>query len=90
MMNRGIAAIDDIAIRAGAMSVVEDEVFVARGSTWNYAKGTQEPSSPRTEWRQLGFDDGSWGSATLPIGYGEPEIVVTELTDMRENYFTVF
>lgn len=91
LMNRGKALIDDVEIRAGGVSVVEDTIFVPFGDTWRYRKGTQEASTPVTAWRQLSYDDSSWSTGDLPIGYGEPDIV-TELSDMggAGGYLTIF
>ncbi len=55
---------------------------------WKYFKGTQEPSSPVTKWRQLSFNDNGWLAGVTPIGYGP--VVTTELTDMRNGYTTVY
>ncbi|MEM7234995.1 MAG: CotH kinase family protein, partial [Planctomycetota bacterium] len=59
------------------------------GQTWRYLKGEAEASSPKGDWRELGFDDSDWDSGRAPIGYGEG-IVATELNDMRDNYSSVF
>lgn len=56
--------------------------------SWSYFKGTREPSEPRNLWRNLGFDD-SWRVRPAPIGYGE-DFIATELTDMRNNYTTIY
>ena len=69
-----------------------DEVFyVTKGSTWQYFKGTQEPSTPDTEaWREPDFDDDGWATGAAPFGYGEPITFGTELGDMRNNYSTLY
>jgi hypothetical protein len=58
---------------------------------WKYFKGTQEPSSPMSAWRQLDFNDTSWLLGGLPMGYGEyPEYFATYLSDMNNGYTTVY
>jgi hypothetical protein len=38
-----------------------DEISLVRvGETWRYYRGTSEPSTPVTEWRQIAFDDSGW------------------------------
>ncbi|MEM7231517.1 MAG: CotH kinase family protein, partial [Planctomycetota bacterium] len=63
--------------------------LVPEAATWRYFKGTEEASSPRSAWRQVGFDDGSWLSGRAVLGYGEG-IVTTTLSDMRDNYSSLF
>ncbi|MEN8127146.1 MAG: lamin tail domain-containing protein [Planctomycetota bacterium] len=62
--------------------------LIAADSEWKYFKGTEEPSSPTSAWRQLSFNDDGWLSGETPIGYGPP--VTTELTDMQDNYTIVY
>jgi hypothetical protein len=62
-------------------------------SEWKYFKGTAEPSSPTTLWRQISFDDTFWLSGDMPIGY--PEYCTTCLDDMQNppstpGYTTVY
>ncbi len=38
-----------------------DDISLVRvGEVWRYCRGTNEPSSPVTAWRQPSFDDSSW------------------------------
>lgn len=64
-------------------------VLVPDGAQWRYHKGRQEPSSPRSLWRQLAFDDSAWSVGRTPLGYGET-FIATELSDMRGAYTTVY
>jgi len=65
-------------------------ILIDEGAVWKYFKGTREPSSTQgTTWRQIDFDDSSWLSGNTPIGYGET-FIVTNLTDMRGGYTTVY
>lgn len=72
----------------GAVTPQQEQLVRAR-SNWRYFKGTQEPSSPSTAWRQAGFDDSGWLTGQTPIGFGE-NFVATRLDDMRGNYGSVF
>ncbi len=63
--------------------------FVSPGSMWRYVKGTSEPSTPTTAWREPDFDDRAWASGPAPFRYGDGS-GGTELDDMRNNYSTVF
>jgi hypothetical protein len=64
--------------------------FFDAQENWHYRKGTSEPSSPMSAWRQLDFtEDSSWQAGQASIGYGE-SFIVTELSDMRNNYTTVY
>ncbi|HKQ36474.1 MAG TPA: lamin tail domain-containing protein, partial [Verrucomicrobiae bacterium] len=58
-------------------------------STWKYFKGTTNPSSPATAWRNAGFNDASWANGGAPIGYGET-FIVTSLADMNGGYTSFF
>lgn len=58
-------------------------------STWSYLKGTAEASSPTSLWRQPPFDDATWATGPLPIGFGEA-FIATSLTDMNGGYTSVF
>ncbi|MBN2505695.1 MAG: lamin tail domain-containing protein [Verrucomicrobia bacterium] len=68
----------------------QSHVLIASGSTWRYFKGRTEASTPTTAWRQAGFDDGAWLSGQGPVGYGQSGFVNTELSDMDNNYISVF
>ncbi len=65
------------------------DIFVARGSMWRYMKGTGEPSTPPSAWRQPMFDDAAWSEAPAPFFYGEG-VAGTFLGDMRRTYTSIF
>ena len=71
---------------------VKAEVLVAPSSSgWRYFKGLSEASTPDIgAWRQLGFNDGSWGTGSTPFYYGEQVNGGTLLSDMRGGYSIVF
>ncbi len=74
----------------GSLLNPEDTVTLFSAEDWwMYRKGTEEPSSPRSAWRQLEFDDSNWTLAMSPIGYGE-SLVNTPLNDMRYHYSTFY
>lgn len=63
--------------------------LITAASSWKYFKGTTEPSSPQSAWRQLAFDDSTWLTGTTPTGYGE-NFLTTTLADMSGGYSTVY
>jgi hypothetical protein len=69
---------------------VQTQVLVSRESTWNYVKGTAEPSSPINAWRSLTFNDSSWTPGAAPIGFDGELTMGTELSDMRYNYTSFY
>jgi hypothetical protein len=71
--------------------VIEDRsvVLIEDGADWKYFKGTQEPSGGQDNWRQIEFNDSNWLSGKTAIGYGE-SFIVTNLSDMRGRYTTVY
>ncbi len=65
-------------------------VLIEDGAEWKYFKGTREPPLSRgVSWLQDGFDDSSWLIGKTAIGYGE-SFIVTNLSDMRGRYTTVY
>jgi hypothetical protein len=56
------------------------------GDTWKYFKGTSNPGSG---WKNVTFDDSSWLGGPTGIGYGDGDDV-TVLSDMQNNYLTVY
>ncbi len=67
----------------------QNTTLLPAASSWKYVKGTNAPSTPIANWRQPAFDDSTWLSGPLPIGYGEA-FIATPLPDMRSNYPSVF
>ncbi|MBC8002104.1 MAG: hypothetical protein H7X97_05910, partial [Opitutaceae bacterium] len=67
-----------------------ETTLIGSGSTWRYFKGITEASSPTTLWRSPAFDDSTWSSGPMPIGYDASLLMATPLTDMNGNYTTVF
>ncbi|MGZ8939851.1 MAG: lamin tail domain-containing protein, partial [Limisphaerales bacterium] len=68
----------------------QTQVLIPRGSTWNYVKGTAEPSSPINGWRALTFNDSSWQPGPAPIGFDGDLTMGTPLSDMRYNYTSFY
>lgn len=52
-------------ILAGSAS---GQILVPQGSVWRYLDGGVEPAA---DWREQGFDDGSWASGPAELGYGD-------------------
>lgn len=47
-----------------------DEVALVRvGDPWRYWRGTNEPSSPASAWREVNFDDTAWSSGRSGFSY---------------------
>jgi len=66
----------------------EEQVLIARGAQWRYAKGTQDFSVPATAWRELTFNDSSWLTGASSFGYGDDDDA-TVLSDMPGGYLSV-
>jgi hypothetical protein len=87
-------------IRKGALSILllvsifisafGAEPLIPLNATWNYRKGTAEASNPVEVWRSAAFDDAAWPSGAAPIYYGESFPSGTAISDMRNNYTTLF
>ncbi len=75
--------------RASSPGLDDSGDLVRAGEVWRYRRGMSEASNPRGAWRHEDFDDGTWASGRMPVGYGE-SIVATELDDMRGGYTSVF
>lgn len=73
----------------GGDASYRDTVLIDSDEVWRYFKGTREPSSPTSAWRQIGFNDSTWLTGATGIGYGDGDDA-TVLSDMEDNYLTVF
>lgn len=59
--------------------------------SWRYRKGISEASIPVRDWRLSSFvEDESWLTGQTPIGYGDNDDNTTTLSDMRNNYSSVY
>jgi hypothetical protein len=63
--------------------------LIVQGSSWKYAKGLSEASSPASAWRAREFGDDAWLAGDLPVYYGEDH-AGTLLDDMPGQYSSVF
>jgi hypothetical protein len=65
--------------------------LIVEGDQWRYFKGTEEPPA---DWNTLSFDDSAWPTGPTGIGYetgsGYESCIATDLTDMRNNYLSVY
>jgi len=74
------------------------EALIAKGSTWSYFPGKQEPSNGSLAWTSTGFNDSSWSQGQEGFGYEETgeggvltnELVKTVLEDMPGNYTSLY
>ena len=60
--------------------------IISRNSDWSFRPGTNEASSPISDWRNVDFDDSEFTAAQAPFWYGNPYPGGTELDDMRGSY----
>ena len=75
----------------GYTPLAQAVVLVPAGSEdWAYFKGTSEASRPRAAWRAPAFDDSQWTRGTMPFYYGGSVSSGTRLSDMRNNYSSVY
>ena len=70
--------------------LAESVTLIPRSSQWSYFKGTQEPSSPSSLWRELSFNDSTWLTGKTPLYFGGNISSGTVLSDMRYRYSTVY
>ncbi len=62
----------------------------AQETGWRYRKGTEEPSSPTDAWRKTDFvEDATWLTGQTSIGFSDGDDK-TVLSDMINNYTTVY
>lgn len=59
---------------------------ISSGEEWNYFKGTENPASG---WNLTNFSDISWNKGITPFRYGDGA-GGTEITDMQNNYSTLY
>lgn len=60
-------------------------------ASWKYRKGTAEASAPdTTAWRGVSFDDATFTTAPAPFWYGDVLPGGTQLTDMQNQYTTIY
>jgi hypothetical protein len=86
-----VSAIDAVSNESAQSSPDSDTAVgtlttIDTGDTWKYFKGTSDPGAG---WDDVSFDDSSWLSGPTGIGYGDFDDA-TELTDMMNNYMTVY
>ncbi len=65
------------------------QVLVDWNARWSWFKGTREPSSPNSLWRESGFDASGWSQGNAPFSYGEGTNG-TLLPDMLGKYTTFY
>ncbi|MBX3748396.1 MAG: lamin tail domain-containing protein [Verrucomicrobiae bacterium] len=68
----------------------ERTTWVEPGGVWRYWPGRSAPSVPAPAWRAPEYDDGSWETGPLPIGYDPAITMGTRLDDMRGQYTSVY
>jgi hypothetical protein len=86
-----VSAIDAVSNESAQSSPDSDTAVgtlttIDTGDTWKYFKGTSDPGAG---WDDVSFDDSAWLDGATGIGYGDFDDA-TELTDMMNNYMTVY
>src|SRR5262245_52195489 len=66
------------------------DLLVATNTAWKYFKGRSEPSTPISAWRQLNFVDTTFTQGSTPFWYGDVFPGGTQLTDMLNQYTTLY
>src|SRR5438876_5426937 len=69
-------------------ALAQGETLVRVSDPWRYFKCTNAPSSPATAWRQPGFDDSVWGTATGGFFVGQSFELTSLLQDMPSHYLS--
>ena len=59
------------------------------GEDWRFFRGETPPSDPPDAWKELDFPDSGWELGPSGFGYGDGDDA-TELTDMEDNYVSVY
>lgn len=63
--------------------------LIPAGAQWRYRKGTGELSTPPGAWKEPGFDDSSWLTGPVGIGYGDGDDATDLSGDMPNGYLSV-
>jgi hypothetical protein len=68
-------------------TVIVADVLVPQNAAWRYTKG----SAPiPVQWKETTFNDTAWPAANAPFYYGENITGGTLISDMRNNYTTIY
>ena len=62
---------------------------IPQGDSWNYFRGTGEPTGALYDWTQREYDDAEWETGPTGIGFGDHDDA-TILEDMQGNYLSVY
>ena len=57
------------------------------GDEWKFFKGDKKP---KFKWNHIGFDDSKWLKKKSGFGYGNRNLLKTDLRDMKGKYDTIF
>src|SRR5690349_2017293 len=68
-------------------SVVLPDVLLPQNAAWKYTKGTAPIPA---QWKDATFNDTAWPAANAPFYYGETITGGTVVSDMRNNYTTIY
>lgn len=67
----------------------EPAMYVIGYESFRYWKGREEPSEGDL-WTKPEFDDSSWLKGNGLFGYGDSQMISTNLSDMKNNYASVY
>jgi hypothetical protein len=76
-----------LALSVCLQAAVFADVLVPLNATWKYTKGSAPIPTP---WKDATFADTAWPVGPAPFYYGEPITGGTVLSDMRNNYTTIY
>src|SRR5262245_56553793 len=80
-----------LALMLGFVFAAPAALLFNTNAAWKYFKGRSEASTPDTAaWRQLNFDDSTFTPASAPFWYGDVLPGGTQLTDMLNQYTSIF
>jgi len=69
----------------------DDLALVSVGESWRYWKGTNEPSSPSSAWREIGFGDTDWLSGRSGFSFNNAgRFEATLLPGAPTNFLTLY
>lgn len=88
MMKRYIAL---TALTLGMLAESHAALVFNTGASWRWFKGRSEASTPdTTAWRGINFNDSAFTTAPAPFWYGDVLPGGTQITDMQNQYTTIF
>ena len=89
MMTRTLLA--TLGLLMALSAPLQAALVFSTGASWRFFKGRTEASTPdATSWRGINFADTAFVDAPAPFWYGDVLPGGTQLTDMQNQYTTIF